>query len=312
MSGSLNSRWVVQVSLTIINIIGFLVFLRGFFPSKVVLPGFNSFQDSTKSPFSDQYGNPQFNKFILMVVDAMRSDFCFSDRSNFLRDLNVADDQDDSQGLHNQDSWVHQFRHSNNKTINFFGDDTWLKLFQDQFTEFEGTNSFFVSDFTEVDNNVTRHLDDQLSSNKWDGLILHYLGLDHIGHKGGPESPYMKPKQIEMDKILQRLYTYVTKNDDTLIVLMGDHGMNEIGNHGGSSPGETSAALSFISPKFNHKGESPLPYNSDYSYHHKISQIDLVPTLAALLNFPIPKNSLGVIAKEILEIWPENQRIKYY
>ena len=33
--------------------------------------------------------------------------------------LNVADDQDDSQGLHNQDSWVHQFRHSNNKTINF-------------------------------------------------------------------------------------------------------------------------------------------------------------------------------------------------
>lgn len=351
MSGSLNSRWVVQVSLTIINIIGFLVFLRGFFPSKVVLPGFNSFQDSTKSPFSDQYGNPQFNKFILMVVDAMRSDFCFSDRSNFLflhqlinqghalpftafsnpptvtlprlkgittggtpnfldAILNVADDQDDSQGLHNQDSWVHQFRHSNNKTINFFGDDTWLKLFQDQFTEFEGTNSFFVSDFTEVDNNVTRHLDDQLSSNKWDGLILHYLGLDHIGHKGGPESPYMKPKQIEMDKILQRLYTYVTKNDDTLIVLMGDHGMNEIGNHGGSSPGETSAALSFISPKFNHKGESPLPYNSDYSYHHKISQIDLVPTLAALLNFPIPKNSLGVIAKEILEIWPENQRIK--
>ena len=82
---------------------------------------------------------------------------------------------------------------------------------------------------------MTRHLDDQLSSNKWDGLILHYLGLDHIGHKGGPESPYMKPKQIEMDKILQRLYTYVTKNDDTLIVLMGDHGMNEIGNHGGSS-----------------------------------------------------------------------------
>ena len=199
MSGSLNSRWVVQVSLTIINIIGFLVFLRGFFPSKVVLPGFNSFQDSTKSPFSDQYGNPQFNKFILMVVDAMRSDFCFSDRSNFLflhqlinqgralpftafsnpptvtlprlkgittggtpnfldAILNVADDQDDSQGLHNQDSWVHQFRHSNNKTINFFGDDTWLKLFQDQFTEFEGTNSFFVSDFTEVDNNVTRHL----------------------------------------------------------------------------------------------------------------------------------------------------------
>ena len=118
---------------------------------------------------------------------------------------------------------------------------------------------------------MTRHLDDQLSSNKWDGLILHYLGLDHIGHKGGPESPYMKPKQIEMDKILQRLYTYVTKNDDTLIVLMGDHGMNEIGNHGGSSPGETSAALSFISPKFNHK----------VNHHYRIIQTTRITTKSA-------------------------------
>ena len=95
--------------------------------------------------------------------------------------------------------------------------------------------------------------------------------LDHIGHKGGPESPYMKPKQIEMDKILQRLYTYVTKNDDTLIVLMGDHGMNEIGNHGGSSPGETSAALSFISPKFNPK----------VNHHYRIIQTTRITTKSA-------------------------------
>lgn len=35
-----------------------------------------------------------------------------------------------------------------------------------------------------------------------------------------------------------------------------------------------------------------------------------MPTLAALLNFPIPRNSLGVIAKEMLDIWPENQRVE--
>ena len=141
-------------------------------------------------------------------------------------------------------------------------------------------------------------MDQQLSSDaNWDGLILHYLGLDHIGHKGGPGSVYMKAKQSEMDIILQRLYKYATKNDDTLIVLLGDHGMNEIGNHGGSSVGETSAGLSLISPKFSHKNTAPLPNDEEYSYYHKINQIDLVPTLASLLNFPIPKNSLGVVSK---------------
>lgn len=351
MYKSFASKWVIQVSLTLLNLVGLLIFLRGFFPSKIVLPGFSTFEDATKSPFLNPVNNkPHFNKFILMVVDAMRSDFCFSEDSsfdflhqlinqghalpftaysnpptvtlprlkgittggtpNFLDAiLNIADDKDDSQGLFNQDSWVYQFKQSHNRSINFFGDDTWLKLFPGEFDEFEGTTSFFVSDFTEVDNNVTRHLDQQLSSDaNWDGLILHYLGLDHIGHKGGPGSVYMKAKQSEMDIILQRLYKYTTKNDDTLIVLLGDHGMNEIGNHGGSSVGETSAGLSLISPKFSHKNTAPLPNDEEYSYYHKINQIDLVPTLASLLNFPIPKNSLGVVSKEILEIWPETNR----
>lgn len=41
-------------------------------------------------------------------------------------------------------------------------------------------------DFTEVDNNVTRHITDELGNEDWNTMVLHYLGLDHIGHKGGP------------------------------------------------------------------------------------------------------------------------------
>jgi len=41
-------------------------------------------------------------------------------------------------------------------------------------------------DFTEVDNNVTRHVTDELKNDDWNTMVLHYLGLDHIGHKGGP------------------------------------------------------------------------------------------------------------------------------
>lgn len=89
-----------------------------------------------------------------------------------------------------------------------YGDDTWLKLFPEMFDRADGTTSFFVSvswskhyynynlsatfteflvqDFTEVDNNVTRHVPDELSREDWSAFILHYLGLDHIGHKSGP------------------------------------------------------------------------------------------------------------------------------
>jgi ethanolaminephosphotransferase len=43
-----------------------------------------------------------------------------------------------------------------------------------------------VQDFTEVDNNVTRNVPEELRKDDWNGMIMHYLGLDHIGHKSGP------------------------------------------------------------------------------------------------------------------------------
>jgi ethanolaminephosphotransferase len=38
-----------------------------------------------------------------------------------------------------------------------------------------------------VDNNVTRHVPEELLSDDWNTMVLHYLGLDHIGHKAGPQ-----------------------------------------------------------------------------------------------------------------------------
>lgn len=36
------------------------------------------------------------------------------------------------------------------KRIIFYGDDTWIRLFPKHFVEYDGTSSFFVSDYTEV------------------------------------------------------------------------------------------------------------------------------------------------------------------
>merc|ERR1711956_161415 len=101
------------------------------------------------------------------------------------------------------DNLIEQWKMAN-RNLTMFGDDTWLKLFPDHFLRSDGTNSFFVSDFTEVDLNVTRHLDQELRSNfDWDVSVLHYLGLDHIGHMIGPDGSAVGPKLVEMDQVTQ-------------------------------------------------------------------------------------------------------------
>ena len=121
----------------------------------------------------------------------------------------------------------------------------------------------------------------------------------------------MIPKQIEMDSIVKQIYEAIettTHLKSTLLVLCGDHGMNEAGNHGGSSAGETSPALVFISPKLKQISSGlpcpDTPPKGDYQHYNVVEQPDVVPTLAGLLGFPIPLNNLGVFIPEFLSFWP--------
>ncbi|KAI4254389.1 MAG: hypothetical protein LQ352_003121 [Teloschistes flavicans] len=230
--------------------------------------------------------------------------------------LNFAE-SDKALTLEDHDTWLAQLKAKRDRQLVLLGDDTWLKLFPQTFAYADGTSSFFVSDYTEVDYNVTRNIPAVLQRDEWDGMVLHYLGLDHIGHKMGPSSPHMLPKQAEMDAIVAKIYQALqsTKHlQSTLLVLCGDHGMNDAGNHGGSSGGETSTALVFISPKFGSKFEgSQCPITTSdgsLNYYDKVEQSDIVPTLAGLLGFPIPLNSLGVFISRFLPLWNPEDRIR--
>ncbi|GAA5971852.1 hypothetical protein JCM11641_001538 [Rhodosporidiobolus odoratus] len=230
--------------------------------------------------------------------------------------LNVAEESISSAAFENVDSWLRQLalkREDEDRTkIVFAGDDTWLRLFPGTwFAWSEGVSSFFVSDTVTVDTNVTRHLDGLLSASSasahvskqeasrpyttdWDVLILHYLGLDHVGHLGGPNSPLMIPKQIEMDSVVQRVYEDLERRDKedggkSLLVVVGDHGMTEGGNHGGSTTAETSAALLLASPSMSDSDTKPparVFHDNPYQHYEVVQQIDLVPTLGVL-------NSMG-------------------
>lgn len=166
-------------------------------------------------------------------------------------------------------------------------------------------------------------------------MIMHYLGLDHIGHKTGPKGqvhresrlmkhanfdvrPQMIPKQVEMDGIVQLIYEAIKSKEgleSTLLVLAGDHGMNDAGNHGGSAEGETSPALVFISPKFmtisnGHPCPLYLPHGR-YNYYESVEQSDIAPTLAALLGFPVPLNNMGVLISKFLPLWSNSSYLAY-
>ncbi|KAI1267264.1 alkaline-phosphatase-like protein [Xylariaceae sp. FL1019] len=326
-----------------------LIFATGFFPYKPFLPGLAKYED----PKDVSPPSAPFDKLVFMVVDALRSDFVYTEGSGFkfTQDLikdGVAipftahatsptvtmprikamttgstpsfldailnfDEADTSSTLAAQDTWLAQMKAKNTGKLIMYGDDTWLKLFPGIFDRADGTTSFFVSDFTEVDNNVTRHVPEELLNDDWNTMVLHYLGLDHIGHKTGPRGPKMLPKQHEMDGIVRQIYEAMETQDhlkSTLLVLCGDHGMNDAGNHGASSPGETSAALVFVSPKLRQVSgdvQAPAKYVEEFQYYRSVEQSDLAPTLAALLGFPIPKNSLGSFIVEFLPLWSDVQ-----
>ncbi|KAF4582891.1 hypothetical protein GQ602_006035 [Ophiocordyceps camponoti-floridani] len=329
--------------------IAILVFATGFFPRKPILPGLASFESLP------EFGSPPsapFDRLIFMVVDALRSDFVYSNQSGFqytqslIRNgaaipftanartptvtmprikamttgsipsfvdliLNI-DEADTSSSLAHQDSWLAQLKAADKGKLLMYGDDTWLKLFPNIFDRHDGTSSFFVSDFTEVDHNVTRNVPAELERSDWALMVLHYLGLDHIGHKAGPRSSNMVPKQREMDDVVETIFKAIESNDhlkSTLLVLCGDHGMNDAGNHGASSPGETSAALLFLSPKLRAISRglpAPTQPRAEFDYYASVEQSDIAPTLAALLGLPVSKNNLGAFIPDFLPFWSKD------
>eukprot|EP00946_MAST-07B_sp_MAST-7B-sp1_P000587 g587.t1 len=218
------------------------------------------------------------------------------------------------------------------------GDDTWANLFPDVFDPelSDPTHSFFAQDTTEVDINVTRHVTEFFDpsmehpkSRLWDGIVMHYLGLDHVGHIRGPRSKLMKSKQVEMDVVIDRVVRDVAAQDSvlgrqTLFLLLSDHGMTESGNHGGASDDEINSVLAVFPPR------AILPYMETEQHSRRsaqdeerhlsanlyqsnreeiisafgnapiVDQLDVVPTLSVLLGTGVPVESQGVVLQPFL------------
>uniref|UniRef100_A0A1B6DRI5 GPI ethanolamine phosphate transferase 2 C-terminal domain-containing protein n=1 Tax=Clastoptera arizonana TaxID=38151 RepID=A0A1B6DRI5_9HEMI len=202
-----------------------------------------------------------------------------------------------------EDNIIHQA--SKVRKIIFYGDDTWLNLYPKSFARKKGTSSFYVNDFTQVDDNVTREVKKELLNSDWDVMILHYLGLDHIGHLEGPKSVLVKPKLQEMDNIALMIYNYLEQydkkeNKSSLLLICGDHGMKDTGSHGGASLGEVLVPVITL-------GLNCPDYNKE-----EIFQINIASTLSVLWGLPIPADNVGFVITPLLHKYSLHQKLYIY
>jgi GPI ethanolamine phosphate transferase 3 subunit O len=233
--------------------------------------------------------------------------------SNFNQDLNVRDDNIIDQFISN--------RKDVRKRSIFLGDDTWMALYPNRFNLSHASDSFNTKDLYTVDNHIEKYLLPLLTENDYDLFIAHFLGVDHVGHTHNAFHPLMKERLQRMDELIKE--TIEILDEGSLLVVFGDHGMSDDGNHGGASEEEVNSAIFFYSKqainsvtedglvpswdeqakKFGYRSVEDLATNP-----RMISQVDLVPTISLLLGNPIPYSNLGHIIPELfLEIGDGDQ-----
>lgn len=101
-----------------------------------------------------------------------------------------------------EDNLLFQMRASNKKIV-LMGDDTWVDLYPNYFERQFPYPSFDVKDLDTVDNGIISHLIPEVKKSDWDVIIAHFLGVDHCGHRYGPNHPEMKRKLMQMDFVIK-------------------------------------------------------------------------------------------------------------
>ncbi|XP_065207337.1 GPI ethanolamine phosphate transferase 3 [Planococcus citri] len=178
------------------------------------------------------------------------------------------------------------------KNAVFMGDDTWTRLYPNQFIRSYPYDSFNVWDLDTVDNGVKEHILPELKKTDWNLLIGHFLGVDHCGHRYGPVHSEMTRKLNEMNDVLKSVIERV-QNENTLLFVIGDHGMTSTGDHGGDTDNEITSAIFVYSPIH------PLVSTLNRTFE-SINQVDIVPTLSTIFGTPIPFSNVGSVIPECI------------
>ncbi|KAG6449716.1 GPI ethanolamine phosphate transferase 3 [Manduca sexta] len=190
-----------------------------------------------------------------------------------------------------EDNVIDQVTKGGGKAV-LLGDDTWSRLMPGRWLRSHALYSFHTWDLDTVDTEVDSKIYDELKKNDWNLLIAHYLGVDHAGHRYGPNHPEMTRKLDETNKRLERIIE--TLPPDVLLYVVGDHGMTESGDHGGESKAERTAAF------FAYRGAGLSGDGLHVLNGSEVQQTDLAATMSAAFGLPPPAPSLGNLLLPVL------------
>lgn len=213
-----------------------------------------------------------------------------------------------------EDNLIYQLIKQGRRVI-MMGDDTWLQVFPNHFHEAYPFPSFNVKDLHTVDNGVIEHMFPALYRNDWDVLIAHFLGVDHAGHIFGVDSSPMIEKLEQYNGILEEVVSILKNHsepgglhENTMLIVMGDHGQTLNGDHGGGTPEEVETSI-FAMSMHAHVGSIPSKLDaSDCKIAvdgrndiciGSIPQLDFAVTMAALIGVPFPFGSVGRVNPEL-------------
>uniref|UniRef100_A0A803LWD1 GPI ethanolamine phosphate transferase 2 C-terminal domain-containing protein n=2 Tax=Chenopodium quinoa TaxID=63459 RepID=A0A803LWD1_CHEQI len=219
-----------------------------------------------------------------------------------------------------EDNFIQQLV-ENGKRVVMMGDDTWLQLFPHHFKKSFPYPSFNVKDLDTVDNGCIEHLIPSLHDEDWDVLIAHFLGVDHAGHIFGVNTMPMIQKLEQYNSIMEEVVEALKSqsgagglHENTLLVVMGDHGQTLNGDHGGGSPEEVETSIFAMSFK---NGTFSLPSELDsvscgLNVDAKplcvgtIEQLDFAVTISAMLGVPFPFGSIGRVNPQLYSLGAGN------
>lgn len=201
-----------------------------------------------------------------------------------------------------EDNFINQLVR-NGKRLVMMGDDTWTQLFPNQFNKSYPFPSFNVKDLDTVDNGCIEHLFPTLYNDDWDVLIAHFLGVDHAGHIYGVDSMPMINKLEQYNKVLEKVIDILESqagpgglHENTMLIVMGDHGQTLNGDHGGGTAEEVETTMFAMSTK-KHTPSVPPEFDTSSCKQNpdgkqicisSIEQLDFAATLSALLGISFP------------------------
>ncbi len=126
-------------------------------------------------------------------------------------------------------------------------------------------------------------------------MMLHLSAADNYGHGYGGASPeYRTAARDHLDHALSQLLDIVNLND-TAVLVTSDHGHLDVGGHGGWEEVVLASPLIMA-------GAGIKPDGQGMGYCGREAQVDIAPTLSALLGLPLPTHNQGRPLTEYLSI----------